>query len=257
MKNKILFQILSKFKQANAGHIGSALSCLDILYYLYFDEMNENDEFILSKGHAALALYCVLYAKEIINEDQLKTFYQDGTVLAAHPPFSGKLAGVKFGSGSLGHGLSLATGLALAAKLKKNAKRIFCLLSDGDCNEGSTWEAALFAAHHQFKNLFAIIDHNKIQGFGKTNEILDLSSLAQKWESFGFDVIEIENGNNVEKIANGFVEIKKLSGTKPKCIILHTTKGNGISFMENKLEWHYLPMNDKQYEQALIENNLI
>lgn len=246
-------EILAQYKRVNAGHIGSSLSCLDILVYLYFNYMNHEDKFILSKGHAALSLYVVLANAGIIDKKLLETFYSNGTLLAAHPPCNRNLKGVYFGTGSLGHGLSLATGFALSNKFTNKTNRVFCLLSDGECDEGSTWEAALFAAHHKLRNLFVIIDNNNLQGFGKTGEVLGLEPLIDKWKSFNFDVAIANNGNDFNSIDDSFNFPDNRNSDRPKCIIAKTIKGNGVSYMENKLEWHYLPMSDDQYSQALDE----
>ncbi len=252
-KKDCLKELLSSYKKANAGHIGSALSCLDLLVYLYFSKMENCDKFILSKGHAAAALYTVLYKRGVINKEVYDTYYKDGTNLPAHPPCTNKLKGVTFGTGSLGHGLSLALGIALANKFKKNNSKSYCIVSDGDCNEGSTWEAALFAGHHKLSNLITIVDHNKLQGFGLSSDVMNLEPLRDKWSSFGWDVYEILDPHNFNEIESCFEDIKLAKNNKPKCVIAHTIKGKGISFMENRLEWHYLSMTDEQYLKALAE----
>ena len=244
--------MLGLYKKANAGHIGTSLSLLDILVHLFFRQMKKEDKFILSKGHAACALYTVLAECGRIDPAELKTYYQDGTSLAAHPPCNGKIECIPFGTGSLGHGLSLGTGIAFSTRYTKKKFNTYCILSEGDCNEGSTWEAALFAGHHKLDNLVVIIDNNRLQGFGKTEEVIDLEPLIQKWRAFNFDVIACKNGNHFSELQKAFSSIdKKIK--KPVCIIARTTKGNGISFMENKMEWHYLPMTDEQYSIALQE----
>ncbi len=253
IKKDCLLTLLFLYKKANAGHIGSSLSCLDILIYLYFVEMKKKDKFVLSKGHAAAALYTVLAKSGRIPEKLLRTFYADGTLLAAHPPCSGKLKEIVFGTGSLGHGLSLATGFALSAKLLKQKFNVYCLLSDGDCNEGSTWEAALFAAQHNLSNLVIIIDYNKLQAFGYSKEVINLENLAEKFRSFNFSVVEAKDGNSFSDLEKAFLKVKKIRSKQPKVIIAHTIKGKGVSFMEDKLEWHYWPMDAKQYEQAMKE----
>ena len=256
--NKIKFgclkSMLAMYKKAEAGHIGSSLSCLDILISLYFDKMNKNDKFVLSKGHAAGALYTVLAKKRIISSKFLSTFCEDGTLFAAHPPCgNNKINGILFGTGSLGHGLSLASGIAFSNNFSRNKFHVYCLLSEGDCNEGSTWEAALFAAHHNLNNLTVIVDKNDLQAFGCTREVLNLESLEAKWMSFNFDVVTAENGNNFSSLKKAFLSVDKKNLQRPKCIIAKTTKGAGISFMENRMEWHYLPMSDEQYIIALGE----
>ena len=254
IKYDCLEKVLKMYKDANAGHIGASLSCLDLLIYLYFNFMNKDDKFILSKGHAALALYVVLAKSGLIDEKLLKTFYKNGTLLAAHPPCNRKLEGVSFGTGSLGHGLSLATGFAFSNRFTQKNNNVFCLLSDGDCNEGSTWEAALFASQHKLENLFVIIDSNNLQGFGKSNEVLNLEPLADKWNSFNFDVSVASDGNDFDCINSSFEVLGRLNSDKPKCIIAKTIKGSGVSFMENKLEWHYKSPNKEQLK--IIEEEL-
>ena len=254
-KKDCLKTILSLYKKANAGHIGASLSCLDILIYLHSNRMSKTDKFILSKGHAALALYVVLAKAGYIEESLLDTYYADGTMLAAHPPCNRKVNGIHFGTGSLGHGLSLATGFALANTFHHNQDKVYCVLSEGDCNEGSTWEAALFAAQHKLSNLYVIIDNNKLQGFGSMEEVLNLEPFVDKWKAFNFDVEIAENGNDFNSLNEAFDKLKKRNSDKPKCIIASTTKGSGVSYMENKMEWHYLPMNDEQFQQAIQEVN--
>lgn len=251
-KIECLEKILELYKMANAGHIGSSLSCLDILTYLFFHQLKKDDRFILSKGHAALALYVVLAKKNIIDEAILDSFYSQGTLLAAHPPCSGKLDGITFGTGSLGHGLSLATGFALSNRFTGKSNNVYCVLSEGDCNEGATWEAALFASQHKLNNLFVIIDNNKMQGFGKMEDVINLEPFLDKWRSFNFDVVSCE-GNDFNSLLSAFNTLNDLNSESPKCIIARTVKGHGVSFMENKLDWHYLPMDNDQYVQALKE----
>jgi transketolase len=245
--------LFALYKKANAGHIGSSLSCLDLLIYLYFKQMNIEDRFVLSKGHAAAALYTVLAKSGRIDQAQLESFYKDGTLLAAHPPCSRKIKEIIFGTGSLGHGLSLAAGLVLASRFTNKNYKVYTILSDGDCDEGSTWEAALFASQHDLNNLIVIIDNNGLQGFGRTRDVLDLEPLVDKWVSFNFDVYVADKGNSFSCLEQTFKQID-YNNTMPKCIIARTIKGNGVSYMENKMEWHYLPMSDEQYQQAMKEN---
>ncbi len=254
-KYECLITMLGLYKKANAGHIGSSLSCLDILVFLYFSRLKKNDEFILSKGHAAAALYTVLEKAGIITNTELNSYYTNGTLLAAHPPCCGKLNGITFGTGSLGHGLSLATGLAFSTKFTKKKFDVYCVISEGDCDEGSTWEAALFAAHHKLHNLTVIIDNNGVQAFGKSKDVINLESLKKKWEAFNFEVVVAENGNDFESISKSFKKLDSTKSSKPRCIIAKTIKGSGISYMENKVEWHYLPMDDKQFESAINQIN--
>jgi len=244
--------LLGLYKKAGAGHIGASLSCLDILIYLFFYKMKKEDKLILSKGHAAAALYTVLAKAGLIPEEQLETFYADGTLLAAHPPCSGKISAIPFGTGSLGHGLSLASGMAMSTGFTGEKFDVYCILSEGDLNEGSTWEAALFAAHNKLSNLHVIIDNNGLQGFGKSGDVLGLEPLGGKLNSFGFAVSTADNGNSFESLDRAFNENGAVK-TGPVCVIAKTVKGSGVSFMENKMEWHYLPMSDEQYKKALDE----
>ena len=246
--------LLGLYKIANAGHIGASLSCLDILVCLFFDRMEKDDKFILSKGHAAAALYTVLAKSGRIPESELESFYKDGTLLGAHPPCSGMLEGVTFGTGSLGHGLSLAAGIALSNRFSGIKFNVYCVLSDGDCNEGSTWEAALFAAHWKISNLTVIIDNNGLQGFGRSSDVLCLEPFAEKWKAFNFEVVEASGGNDFNSLLNAFEKAESSNSGKPKCIIAKTVKGSGVSFMENKMEWHYLPMSEDQHKMALYES---
>jgi len=252
IKKDCFLTLLSLHRKANAGHIGSSLSCLDILIYLYFKQMQDDDRFILSKGHAAAAFYTVLEKAGKIDSTLLESFYRDGTWLAAHPPCNRQIKEIIFGTGSLGHGLSLAAGIAFATRFTNKNYKVYTILSDGDCNEGSTWEAALFAGQHKLNNLIVIIDKNNLQGFGKSKDILDLEPLTAKWKSFNFDVCIAENGNDFNSLEKSFRSLNYQS-QQPKCIIANTVKGNGVSFMENKIEWHYLPMTAEQYQQAIGE----
>jgi len=252
IKKECLLKLLSLYKKANAGHIAASLSCIDLLIYLFFREMKEGDKFILSKGHAALALYVVLAKKGFFPEEELDTYYNDGTFLAAHPPCGKKVNGIVFGTGSLGHGLSLATGIAFSNRFSGKKFITYCIVSDGDCNEGSTWEAALFAGQHKLSNLVVIMDNNGLQGFGRSEDVINLEPIADKWRAFNFDVRIASSGNNFESIGQAFDSLDKNSG-KPGMIIARTVKGNSVSYMENKMEWHYLPMSDEQYREAIKE----
>ena len=242
--------LLGLYKKANAGHIGSSLSCLEILIELFLRRAVTGDQVILSKGHAAAGLYTVLAEAGLMDRALLDTFYQDGTLLAAHPPCGRQLPAIRFGTGSLGHGLSLAAGLAFSQRYTGKRFEVYCVLSDGDCNEGSTWEAALFAAHCQLENLTVVVDRNRLQGFGGTEEVNRLDPLEDKWRSFGFQVATASNGNDFGSLSQAF---SQLGSAGPRCIVAQTQKGHGVSFMQNKLEWHYLPMTDSQYAQALAE----
>jgi transketolase len=250
IKKNCLQTVLDLHRKANAGHIGVSLSCLDVLVWLFFRIMKKNDKCILSKGHGATALYATLVEAGKIPREMLDSFYQDGTNLAAHPPCNGTIADIPFGTGSLGHGLSLATGFAFSQRYTDKKYHVYCVVSDGDCNEGSTWEAALFAAQHKLDNLTFIVDYNRLQGFGYAADVINLDSLEDKFRSFGFDTVVAKNGNDFNDLDSAR---QSLSHGKPHCIIAQTVKGSGISFMENKLEWHYLAMSDEQYQQAINE----
>jgi transketolase len=248
--------ILEQSKRAQVGHIGSALSVADILAALYGGVLRipeprdpERDRFILSKGHAALALYAAIFARGWITQESLDSFCGDGTLLGVHP--ERELAGVDFSSGSLGQGLSIGAGAALAARLQGATRRAFVLVSDGECNEGSLWEAVMFAAHRRLANLVAIVDLNGQQAFGYTNEVMCLSPMADKWRTFGWDVHEVD-GHDVEEITETIRALDIAYGP-PHALIAHTTFGKGVSFMESRISWHYLPMNDEQYHQAIQE----
>ena len=241
--------ILKLTFSAKSSHIGSSLSIVEILYTLYFNILKKNDRFILSKGHAALALYCILYEKGIINKNVLNTFGHDGTKLMAH--VSHKVKGVEFSTGSLGHGLPVAVGKALKFKLYNNNSKIFVLLSDGELNEGSNWEALLFASHHNLKNLIIIIDYNKIQSLGSSKNIINIEPLKKKFLSFGFSVIEV-NGHNIISLKKTFL---KKNYNRPRIVIAHTIKGYGVTFMHNKNLWHYKSPNKIELKAAINEIN--
>ncbi len=258
LKRSCVLSVLEMYKTANAGHIASSLSCMDILIYLHFCRMRAGDRFVLSKGHAAAALYAVLEKSGRITSDDLATFYKDGTLLAAHPPCGNKLPGITFGTGSLGHGLSLAAGMALSTKYTGKRFGVYCVLSDGDINEGSTWEAALFAAQHGLGNLTVVIDNNGLQGFGRSKDVLDMEPLVEKWRAFNFEVFEADNGNDFDSLHSCFSGIDaKAKPGRPKCVVARTVKGCGVSYMEDRMEWHYLPMDDEQYKNALTQVNKI
>ena len=238
------------YHKANAGHIGSSLSCSDILCFAYFEWMKKTDELILSKGHAAAALYSVLAEDGILSESDIETFYRDGTHLSAHPP-AGKINKIRFATGSLGHGLGLAAGLALASRLKndlKAEKKIVCVTSDGELNEGSTWEAALFIAHHRLNQLIWLIDRNGLQGFGRTEDVMGLEPLGDKLRSFGFDVSTV-NGHDFEELNDA--RKRSSISEKPTVVICNTLKGNGWPSHQNQLASHYLPFRGTEYAEFL------
>lgn len=252
VRHQVFERLMALYKKAGVGHIGSSLSCLELLVYLYHRQMRQQDVLILSKGHAAGALYVVLDSVGRLGAD-LNTFYQDGSLLAGHPPCTGKIPAIPFGTGSLGHGLSLASGMALAARLKRTDKKIYCILSDGDCNEGSTWEAFHFAAQHKLDNLIIILDLNGLQGLGESKDIYTIEPMAEKLALMNVNVTVARQGNTFADIAAGLLPFEKSTG-QVNCLVAHTIKGHSVSFMENKMEWHYLPMNESQYESAVREN---
>jgi len=248
--------VLEQAKRANVGHIGSSLSIADILAALYgkilsipHPEDKDRDRFILSKGHAALALYALLYLKKWITKRALNSYCRDASLLGVHPEHY--LKGIDFSTGSLGHGLSMGSGAALAAKLQNSKRRVFVLVSDAECNEGSLWEAVMFAAHHKLSNLIVIIDLNGQQAFGYTKNVLSLSPMINRWKAFNWDCRQID-GHDVKKIIKTINSLNTKAG-KPHVLIANTTFGKGVSFMENKIKWHYMPMSDKEFTQALKE----
>jgi transketolase len=241
-----------------ASHIGSSLSTVELLAVLYgkalrIDPANpdwpERDRFILSKGHGCAAYYAVLAEVGFFPVDWLAEFYQNGGRLAGHATHH--VPGIEVSTGSLGHGLSVATGMALAAKRDGKTHRVFCMLSDGECDEGSTWESILFAPHHGLDNLYVIVDYNKIQALGHTEEVLSLEPFADKWLAFGWSVREI-NGHDLTQIDQALAHVPYEPG-KPSCIIAHTVKGKGISFMEDQLLWHYRTPQGQEYRDAIAE----
>lgn len=246
--------ILEQSKRARVGHIGSALSIADIIAALYGRVLRigtpddpDRDRFILSKGHAALALYAALALRGLIPRDQLNSYCAENTLLGVHPEH--ELPGVDFCSGSLGQGLSFGAGAALAARMQGSDRRVFVLLSDAECNEGSIWEAAMFAAHHQLGNLTAIIDLNGQQALGYTKDVCNMPNMAERWRAFGWDTAEID-GHDVDAMAEKMANYR---GQRPQMLVARTTFGQGVSFMHNQIKWHYLPMTDDEYHQARRE----
>jgi transketolase len=248
--------ILEQSMRAHVGHIGSALSVADIIAALYAGVLRvrdpkdpERDRFVLAKGHAMLAVYAALFLKGWVTQEELNTYCGDGTMLGVHPECG--LRGVDFASGSLGQGLCMAAGAALAARLQQSPRRAFALLSDAECNEGSVWEAIMFAAHHKLANLIAIVDLNGQQALGYTDQVLSLSPLAERWRAFGWDVHEVD-GHNVAAMQETITGLNTTAGP-PHVLIARTTFGKGVSFMESKIKWHYWPMSDAEYRQAVQE----
>jgi transketolase len=245
--------------QAMSSHVGSSLSIADLLAVLYRDvlrvrpsepEWAERDRFILSKGHACAALYAVLAECGFFPLEWLDTFCQNGARLAGHATHS-NVPGVEFSTGSLGHGLPVAAGMALAAKRDGLGHRVFAMLSDGECDEGSTWEAALFAPQHQLDNLVAIVDYNKVQSLGAVKDVMNLEPLAAKWCDFGWAVREVD-GHDVAAIRGALAGVPFVPG-RPSCLVAHTVKGKGVRFMEGKVLWHYRTPQGEEYAAAMAE----
>jgi transketolase len=213
-------------------------------------DWESRDRFVLSKGHACAGLYAALAESGFLSQSELDTFYEDGSRLSGHATHTG-VAGMECSTGSLGHGLSIACGMALAARTATAPYRVFAVLSDGECNEGSVWEAALFAGHHRLSNLTAVVDYNRIQSLGRTADILDLDPLDAKWASFGWEVVEVD-GHSVDALHAKLSQVP-LTADKPTCVIARTVKGKGVSFMENTLLWHYRSPAGEELAAALTE----
>ncbi|MBI4776148.1 MAG: transketolase [Deltaproteobacteria bacterium] len=248
--------IVEQCKLSNVGHIGSALSVVEIMSVLYSHILriksfadNDRDRFILSKGHAAITLYAILYMIGSISIDELRRYCSDESMLGVHPDHV--LESIDFSTGSLGHGLSYGVGSALAARLQGSSRRAFVLISDAECNEGSVWEAALFAAHHKLSNLITIVDYNGQQAFGYTDEVLSLMPICDKWRAFGWRVEEVD-GHSTEELIHCFERIEEIQD-RPKIIIAHTISGKGVSYMEGLIKWHYWPMSDNEFDIAKKE----
>jgi transketolase len=247
--------ILQLVYEAKASHVGGALSMADLLAVLYSGvlkikpespDWEDRDIFLLSKGHACTGLYATLALRGFYTREELFTYSQNDSPFLSHA--SHKVPGVELSTGSLGHAFSVGCGLALSFKRKENVRKVYVMLSDGELNEGSNWEAILFAPHHKLNNLIAIVDYNKIQSFGSVSEVLELDPLAKKFESFGWNVIELDGHNHLD-IQNGFRSVT--ASAKPSVIIAHTVKGKGVDFMENELLWHYKSPTAEQLANAL------
>lgn len=243
---------------ARAGHTGGDLSILNVMTALYFHVLNvdkdnldnpDRDRFILSKGHCVEALFVILEAKGILKKDVLDTLGQFNSPLAGHP--TREVPGIEMCSGALGHGLSIGVGMAIAAKMDNRPYRTFVVMGDGEQGEGSIYEAAMAAAHYKLGNLVAVIDRNRLQISGNTEDVMALDCLVEKWESFGWDVIDV-NGDDMEDIVAKLESIDYTSD-EPHMVIANTTKGKGVSFMENVAKWHHGVPSPEQYEQALAE----
>ena len=255
VRQKIVEQVYT----AQSGHPGGSLSCADILTVLYFNQMNINpkkpnaearDRFVLSKGHCSPALYAVLAKKGYFAQEQLAEFRKIDGLLQGHPDMN-KVPGVDMSAGSLGQGLSVANGMALSSKMDGQGFRVYCLLGDGEIEEGQVWEAAMTASKYKLDNLCVIVDNNNLQIDGTIEDVKGLNNIEDKFEKFGFNVITV-NGNKISELIKAFDKAKTVKG-KPTAIVAITTKGKGVSFMENKAEWHGKAPSEEQYKIALEE----
>ena len=251
--------IIEQSKRAGVGHIGSCLSIVDLLAALYGRILQlpgpdhpDRDRLFLSKGHAALALYAALHNSGRLSTEELATYCANGSRLGGHPEHG--LDGVELSTGSLGLGLGIGAGSALAARLGGSPHRVFVVMSDAELDEGSVWEAVMFSAHHRLSNLVAVVDANGQQALGYTRDVLDLSPLAERWRAFGWDVVEVDGHDTEALVAavDGF-DTDRSSSAPPHVVIARTTFGKGVSYMENKVHWHYWPMSDEEYDRALAE----
>ncbi|HLW64533.1 MAG TPA: transketolase [Gemmataceae bacterium] len=248
--------IIRQSLDSHVGHIGSALSVVEMISVLWNDILRspgtndpDRDRFILAKGHAALALYMTMHFRGLLDEDKLRTFCRDGSQLGVHPEFG--LAGVEISTGSLGQGLSVACGITLALRRRNSPARVFVLMSDAECNEGQVWEAAMFAAHHRLDNLIALVDVNGMQAMGPTKEVLDLAPLARRFEAFGWHEQEVD-GHDEAALRHALTTgIANREG--PAIILAHTVAAKGVHFMERQVEWHYRNIDETLAEQALQE----
>jgi transketolase len=246
--------VLEQSKRANVGHIGSCLSVADILVVVYGDLLrakspddHDRDRFVLSKGHAALALYAALRLRGWLTEADLDTFCADATLLGVHPQH--QVTGIDFATGSLGMGLSFVAGAALAARLQHAERMCFALLSDAECNEGSLWETVTFAAHQRLDNLTAFVDVNGQQALGYTCDVLSMSPLIDRFSSFNWDAVEVDGHDRAAMLAAATAP----RDGRPRVLLCRTVFGKGVSFMERQIKWHYLPMSDEQYRVAMAE----
>lgn len=259
ISNEIRKNIIEEVYSAQSGHPGGALSSVEILTALYFNQMNidperpkdENrDRFVLSKGHASAGLYATLAERGFFEKEELKNFRKLGSMLQGHPDMK-HIPGVDMTSGSLGQGLSAANGMAMASKLDKKGYRVYCLVGDGEIEEGQIWEAAMTSSHYNLDNLCVIVDNNNLQIDGEVSEVMSIYPLREKFQSFGFEVFEV-NGNDIDELITVFQKAKTVKN-KPTAIIAKTTKGKGVSFMENQVGWHGKAPKEDEYKLALEE----
>lgn len=259
LSNRVRRSVVEMVNRGKSSHVGSGLSIVDILSVLYGRVLNvdprdpakpDRDRFILSKGHAGAAVYAVLAHSGFFPVEKLETHYQDGSDLSGHVTHKGN-PGVEFSTGSLGHGLGVGVGMALALKMENRPGRVFVLLSDGECDEGSNWEAILFAAHHRLDNLTAIVDYNKIQSLAPISETLGLEPFTEKWAAFNWGTEEVD-GHDHDSLYEAFQKLP-MTESRPSVIIAHTIKGKGVSFMENQVLWHYRTPQNDEFDRAIQE----
>lgn len=259
LANNIRISIIQEVYNGKSGHPGGSLSCADILTVLYFNQMNINpnepkspnrDRFVLSKGHASPALYGALAERGYFDKKELITFRGIDSILQGHPDMK-HIPGVDMSTGSLGQGLSCANGMAMSSKLNKDGNRVYCLVGDGEIEEGQIWEAAMSASHYKLDNLCVIVDNNNLQIDGTIEEVMSSYPIDSKFESFGFNVINVD-GHNIQELIDAFNKAKTVKG-KPTAIIAKTIKGKGVSFMENQVGWHGKAPNEEQYNIAMKE----
>ncbi|MFC7528296.1 transketolase [Actinoplanes sp. GCM10030250] len=252
--------VLRMTSSGRSSHVGSALSCADLLAVLYTGVLDvdpahpqwpDRDRFVMSKGHAGAALYAVLAERGFFDQAVLHRHYQNGSYLSGHVSHVG-IPGVEFSTGSLGHGLPVGAGLAWRARQTGRSWRTYVLLGDGECDEGSVWEAAMFAGHHELSNLIAIVDHNNMQSLGTCEETLRLEPFADKWRAFGWDVAEVD-GHDHAALTGALRVPRGAAPSRPRCVLARTTKGKGVSFMEDRVLWHYRPPSPEELDRALAE----
>lgn len=257
ISNNVRKSIVEEVYSAQSGHPGGALSCADILTVLYFNQMNidpekkddlNRDRLVLSKGHASAALYAVLAERGYFSKDELKGFRKLGSMLQGHPDMK-HIPGVDMTAGSLGQGLSVANGMAISSKLDERGFRVYCIVGDGEIEEGQIWEAAMASAHYKLDNLCLVVDNNNLQIDGKVSDVMSVYPLKEKFEVFGFEVLEVD-GNDIDELITVFDKAKTVKG-KPTAIIAKTIKGKGVSFMEDKADWHGKAPNDEEYKTAI------
>lgn len=258
LARKIRINAVNMVHKAKASHIGGALSCADIVAVLYSDVLKffpnepkhpERDRFVLSKGHNGVILYAVLAESGFYEIEKLKQYGTNGSPFSCHISHK-KVPGVEISTGSLGQGVCTASGMALSAKIRKSRCNVYTIIGDGECNEGSVWEMAMFAYQYKLDNFTVIVDKNNMQAMGKCKEVMDMESLSAKWSAFGWTVVNVEDGHNHEMLKRAFAEPHN---GKPKVIIANTIKGKGVSFMENNIIWHYRDPQGEDYTNAIKE----